>query len=195
MLSEHLKKKSLFYRLYTIDKETAERLKKEPCQHCGGPLHFSNYYRKPRGEPEGIQQEYFLQFSLCCGKEGCRKRRQCPSCRFLGRKVYWFSVILSIVSDWQNGHLPDTFLRLSTTTGISRQTIKRWIMFFHDIFPTSKLWKKLRGQVSASVNNTDLPSNLINYYLSLKSCATEVLVSCLIFLSGKPESHQKIRAR
>lgn len=194
MLSEHLKKESLFHHLYTIDKKTAEQLRQQPCPHCGGHLYYSNYYRKPRGEPEGVQQDYFLQFSLCCGKEGCRRRMQPPSCRFLGRKVYWFAVILSIVSDWQNGDLEHTLQGLSIATGISRQTIKRWIMYFHDTFPASNLWKMLRGQVSASVNNTGLPSNLINYYLSVKFSAIEALVNGLIFLSGKSVSHHKIRA-
>ena len=38
MLSELWKNKRLFYQLYNIDKETAQRYRQWPCPHCGGPL-------------------------------------------------------------------------------------------------------------------------------------------------------------
>ena len=194
MLSELLKKKSLFYHLYKIDKETAEQYRQLPCPYCGGSLYFGNYLRKPRGEPDGIPEEYFIRFSLCCGTEGCRRRLIPPSCRFLDRKVYWFVVILSLIADRQNGTEKITIFELSLKTGISRNTIKRWICFFYDTFPASRTWLKIRGQVSACVSNNKLPASIVNYYLKLKSCAKDALVSCLVFLSGGSDMDQKIRA-
>ena len=179
MLSELLKNKSLFYHLYTIDKNIAEEYRQMPCPFCGGPLYFANYPRKPRGEPDGVPEECFIRFSLCCGKEGCRHRIMPPSYRFMGRKVYWHVVILIIISDYQNKAWKTSIFRLSRLFGVSRNTIIRWIDFFKDIFPSSSQWQRLRGQVSASIRNNGLPSNLVNYFLNIKSTAKGALVSCL----------------
>ena len=184
MLSELIKNKNLFSHLYKIDKETAERYRQLPCPHCGGPLYFSNYMRKPRGEPDDVSEQYFIRFSLCCGAEGCRKRFMPPSCRFFERKVYWFAVILCVLADWQNSPEKITLFDWSIRTDISRNTIKRWLAFFHDKFPASRTWLKIRGQVSACVSNNKLPSSLINYYQTLKCTAKDALVASLIFLSG-----------
>lgn len=102
MLSELLKNKSLFYQLFLIDKEIAEQYRQMKCPYCGGTLHYANYYRKPRGEPEDIDEECFIRFSLCCGQEGCRRRVIPHSCRFSGRKIYWFVNILIVVYECQN---------------------------------------------------------------------------------------------
>ena len=192
MLSELLKKKNLFHRLYAIDKNIAEQYRKRPCPHCGGPLHFANYPRKPRGEPDGISEEFFIRFSFCCGREGCRRRLIPPSCRFLDRKVYWHAAILVIISEYQNKDL--NIFKLGKLFNVSRNTIARWICFYHDIFPYSPEWQKIRGQVDARIKNTELPSNLVNHFIDLKSCAKNGLISCLRFLSNGSEICQKIRA-
>lgn len=190
MLTKLIKKKNLFSHLYKIDKNTAERYRQLPCPHCGGQLYFSNYMRKPRGEPEDVPEKYFLQFSLCCGTEGCRKRLIPPSCRFLGRKVYWFAVILCVLTDWQNTNEKITVSEWSIKTGISRHTIKRWLAFFRDTFPASQTWRLLRGRISACVRNRNLPSDLIHHCRTLKSTAKDALIASLMFLSGG----SKIRA-
>jgi hypothetical protein len=184
MLSKLIKKKNLFSDLYEIDKKTAERYRQLPCPHCGGPMYFSNYMRKPRGEPDDVPEKYFVQFSLCCGTEGCRKRLIPPSCRFLGRKIYWFAVIVCVLTDWQNNNEKITVFDWSIRTGISRHTIKRWLAFFHDTFPTSRIWRRVRGQISACVRHSSLPSSFINYCRVLKSNVKDTLVSSLIILSG-----------
>ncbi len=192
MLSELLKKKNLFHRLYAIDKNIAEQYRKRPCPYCDGPLHFANYSRKPRGEPDGISEDFFIRFSLCCGKEGCRRRLIPPSCRFLDRKVYWHAAILVIISEYQNKEF--SIFKLAKLFNVSRNTIARWINFYHDIFPYSPEWQKIRGQVDARIKNTELPSNLVNHFVDLKYCAKNALISCLKFLSNGSEICQKIRA-
>ncbi|MBF0234993.1 MAG: hypothetical protein HQK65_18450 [Desulfamplus sp.] len=193
MLSELLKKKSLFFLLYTIDKEIAEQYRSKRCPYCGGPLYYANYLRKPRGEPEGVPEECFILFSLCCGTEGCRCRVTPPSCRFLGRKVYWFVVILITAVDWQNNTEESSIFKLSKQLGISRNTLKRWFTFFRETFPRSQPWQRVRGQVPASVKNEALPSSLINHFLKVKSCAEEAVISCLKFLSLGADICSKIR--
>lgn len=194
MLSELLKKKSLFHNLYTIDKNIADKYREKPCPYCGGPLHFANYLRKPRGEPDGLlSEEYFLRFSLCCGKEGCRHRVMPPSCRFLGKKVYWHPAILSIVTDIQSKE-SCSIPKLADLLTISRNSITRWLDFYANIFPSSSQWKIIRGLVITSVKNNELPAGLVNHFLSIKSSAQEALVSCLKFLIKGTAICQKIRA-
>jgi len=184
MLSNLLNNESLFHHLYIIDKNIADQYREMPCPYCGGPLYFANYFRKPRGEPPGLPEEYFIRFSLCCGKEGCRQRVMPPSCRFMGRKVYWHAVILAIITDWQNKARKISVFRLSKMFDVSRNTIKRWIVFYQDVFPASRRWLKIRGRISASVKNSVLPAGLINHFIAFNFCAKEALVSCLKFLSG-----------
>lgn len=193
MLSKVLKNESLFWDLYKIDLATAKLYRKKQCPHCQGPLHYANYPRKPRGEPEGLPEEYFVRFSLCCGKEGCRRRLTPPSCRFLGKKVYWYAAILTIVSDWQNKIQNMTISELAGKMGISRNTLKRWIYFFKNTFPVSFQWKKIRGRVSTIVKNDCLPGSLIHFYLQQQSNIEKALISCLNFLSQGSEISQKIR--
>ncbi len=194
MLSEVLKSESLFWNLYKIDLATAERYRQMKCPHCQGPLYYANYLRKPRGEPEGLSEECFLQFSLCCGREGCRRRLIPPTCRFLGKNIYWYAAILTIVSDWQNQSVGITMSRFAETIGISRNTLRRWVGLFKEIFPTSAQWKKIRGRVPASVKNDSLPASLVNFYLHQQASIKETLISCLSFLSQGNEISQKIRA-
>lgn len=184
MLSKLIKKKSLFYQLYIIDKSIAEQYRKMPCPFCGGPLHFANYFRKPRGEPDGVPEECFIRFSLCCGKEGCRQRVMPPSCRFLGRKVYWHAVILAIITDWQNKTLKTCVFQLSKLFDISRNTINRWINYYLNVFPVSRQWQIIRGRISILVKNNGLPADLINHFIRFKSSAKAALISCLKLLSG-----------
>ena len=62
--------------------------------YCEGPLHDANSWRKPRGGPPNLEKLFELRYSLCCGREGCRRRVMPPSVRFWGRRVYWAPVIL-----------------------------------------------------------------------------------------------------
>ena len=87
MLTELLQRISLFRLLRTIDSDLAQKTRQQRCPYCGGHLHHSNYARKPRGGPTTIPEEYLIRESLCCGREGCRKRTLPPSCLFMGRRV------------------------------------------------------------------------------------------------------------
>ena len=185
MLSELLEKKSLFFDLYTLDKLVAQEFRKNPCPHCGGPLHFANYQRKPRGEPCELPKEFYTRFSLCCGSQGCRQRVIPPSCRFLGRKIYWFPVIVCVLSDIQNVDLPSNELKFPQHLQISRKTLSRWGVFFGDEFPSSPQWQSIRGLVSAKVKNDNLPLSLVNHFSSIKSSLYKALISCMkLFYKG-----------
>lgn len=193
MLSELLEKKSIFFHLYTLDKLVAQECQKKTCAECGGPLHFANYQRKPRGEPCDLPEEYLTRFSLCCGRQGCRRRVTPASCRFLDRKIYWFPVIVCVVSDIQRVDLKPTALKFPPHLQISRNTLGRWPFFWGEDFPSSPQWQSIRGQVSAKVKNDKLPISLLNHFSRLKHSLEKALISCLKFLSQGWNLTRKIR--
>ena len=180
MLSKILKSERFFFQLYKVDKEIAEEYRNKKCKHCGGPLHYANYQRQPRGDMVNLPEKYRTRFSLCCGNEGCRRRTMPPSCRFSGRKIYWYAFILIIMTLLSDG---SSVYKLCNEYKIYRCTINRWASFFKKIFPYSKQWQRIRGQIHPTVTNNNLPASLLNYFINLKSSSEEALLSCLKLLS------------
>ncbi len=145
MLPELLQKVSLFRVLYHIDADLSAQQQQNRCPYCNGPLHQSNYGRKPRGGPDNIPDNYMIRHSLCCGREACRQRTLPPSCRFMGRRVYWSCVILVLMAFRQNRADGASARKLMELFEIDRNTFRRWIEYFRDQFPVSAQWKALRG--------------------------------------------------
>jgi len=98
MYLDPVQRVTFFRVLHQIDVDLAAQCRERRCARCGGPLHRSEYQRKPRGGPPGLPDEVSRRLSLCCGREGCRARTLPPSCMFLGRKVYWGAVVLVAVA-------------------------------------------------------------------------------------------------
>ena len=188
MLSDLLKNSKFFFQLFNIDRHTAEECKKKRCPYCGGPLHYANYARKPRGELVDLPEEYRVKFSLCCGREGCRRRITPSSCRFMGRKVYWYCAILIIMTLRHNGF---SIYNLCKKFKISHKTINRWIAFYQNTFPSLPQWQRIRGLIPASVKNNELPGGLVNYFIKLKTSVEDALKSCLEFLSQGQSALEK----
>lgn len=184
MLPELLQRVSLFSVLHRIDKDLAEYCRQSGCPYCHGALYYASYYRKPRGGLEDIPQEYTLRFSLCCGREGCRRRVLPPSCLFMGRKVYWRAVILVVVTLRQGKPQRRSINKLQEMFSIPRKTIVRWIHYFRTAFPASSQWQRLRGLLSARVGNENLPGELLEYFLRYCSDVARGLVRCLRFLAS-----------
>ena len=183
MLTELLQRISLFRLLRAIDSDLARDKRGQRCPHCGGPLHQSNYARKPRGGPTTIPEAYLIRESLCCGREGCRKRSLPPSCLFMGRRVYWGCVILVVMTLRQKRPGGASARRLQAIFEISRSTLARWFAYFKEEFPTSAKWQRLRGRVIARVENDRLPTSLLECFLDEAETAEGGLVGCLAFLS------------
>lgn len=183
MLPELLQKISLFYLLHCIDVDLAKEQQLAGCPYCGGPLHHSSYQRKPRGGPDSIPDEYLVRLSLCCGREDCRRRTLPPSSLFMGRRVYWGCVILVIMTLRQNRPNGTSTGRLTRLFGVSRNTIKRWMAYYRDIFPSSAGWQRLRGRISSLVRDNELPGGLLRYFLDHSESPEKGLVSCLRFLA------------
>ena len=185
MLPELIKKTSLFSLLHRIDLNLAEECRDQSCPHCAGPLHQSNYLRKPWGAPKNIPDHQMIRQSLCCGMDGCRRRQLPPSCIFWGRRHYWSGVILVVMALRQNRPQGASTITLMRMFGISRKTLFRWISWFRDEFPASNHWQSVRGRVSATINSGDLPGSLLDHYIQHSETHEAALVGCLqLFAAG-----------
>lgn len=190
MLSELLEKVSLFRILHRIDTDLCKQLRQQGCPYCVGPLHQSNYERKPRGGPDNIPDEYLIRQSLCCGRPECRRRALPQSCLFMGRRVYWGCVILVVMTLKQNRADGPSARKIKEMFGISRKTLKRWIAYFRDQFPASSQWQRLRGRLASAVSSNKLPAELVHYFLKHFQSPQQAIIGCLKFLaSGQIGSH------
>lgn len=188
MLTELIKKSSLFSLLYRIDLDLANQIRKRGCPYCKGPLHQANYKRKPWEAPVNTPENQMIRQSLCCGKEGCRRRVLPPSCIFWGRKKYWAGVILVVMTLRQNRPEGRSTKKLIEKFGITRETLFRWISWFKEEFPKSEQWQRIRGRVSATISSRQLPGDLLDYCIEHIKCVEKAIVACLQLLASGLDS-------
>lgn len=146
---------AFFVLLLRIDQEHAAEVRLRRCR-CGGPLHQSNYERKPNGLPGGGADT--LRLSFCCGK--CRLRCTPESVRFLGRRVFWGVIVLLTTAlcsglNLRRGH------QLSQQLGVPVRTIKRWREWWLTRFTVSTVWRDLSGRFLPPIAAQDLPGALL----------------------------------
>ena len=178
MLSKLLQTTNLFHLLFLIDVELANIKRSMRCPCCDGPLHQSNYSRKPRGGPVGLPEEYCLRRSFCCGRDGCRRRSTPESCLFAGRRVYWRCVVLVATVLVQRRAEGQGIGQLSRLLGIPRKTILRWLDYFTQTFMDTPEWLRIRGFLPATVSNDCLPSIFIEYCIMHSNDALSGLIMC-----------------
>jgi len=152
---------SFFELLQRIDEDLAAEARSGGCS-CGGVLHFARFRRKPRGGPPGLVREVLVRQSLCCAREGCRRRSTPPSVLFLGRKVF-FGVVVLLLPILREGLTAARFRRLEEALPVSRRTVLRWQRWWREVVPATPCWQRLRGVLSepgriAAV----LPSGLVD---------------------------------
>lgn len=175
-----------FASLEEFDRQIAEAVAAAGCRHCGGPLHQGNYERKPRGGHIAEAGEAFrLRHSLCCGREGCRKRALPPSLRFLGRRVYLEAVVL-LASALAMGL--ETLRMAREVTGVPTRTLRRWHAWWTEAFPSSAVWTQLRARfVPPPPAESDLPRPLLERaqtVLAAGASVSEVLLLAARWLSS-----------
>jgi hypothetical protein len=154
---------SFFAKLVGIDQELAEKARRGRCPTCNGPLHQANYFRQPRGGPKECDETLYVRFSFCCGREGCRKRMTPPSVRFLGRKVFFGSIVVLLSSLFRICS-PDTLRKLRALHNISRRTFGRWREWWQGRFADSQFWKEAKGLLNSLPVPTDLPHHLLDRF-------------------------------
>jgi len=184
MLPELLQKASLFELLFLIDSDLAACKRQEGCPHCGGPLHRAYYRRKPRGGPVKIPEQYCIRMSLCCGREGCRRRCAPESCLFMDRRVYWRCVLLVVTALRQRRPDSPSVAELVRMFDIPRITLMRWFDYFREVFAESREWQRARGRLSACIANDRLPAGLLEYCIDHLQDAVSGLVECCRLLAA-----------
>ncbi len=153
-----------------IDRQLAQEAKEQNCP-CGGRLHRAFYPRRPRGL-EVNDPEFSLRFSFCCDRDGCRRRLTPPSVRFLGPKVY-LGVVVVLITAMRQGPSPTGLRTLERHFGVSRRSLKRWRLWWEDIFGRSKFWQEAKARFASPPAAAELPHALVARFdagASLERC-------------------------
>lgn len=143
-----------------IDAAYAERVRREGCRRCGGPLDRANYPRKPYGELGEAASAYEMRLSFCCRSEGCRRRATPPSLRFLGRKVY-FAVLVIVASVTGLGTALVGRGRPTRVHGVPVRTVRRWLLWWQTVFALGAFWTEARAFFATPVEESALPASLL----------------------------------
>ena len=173
-----LRDSRLYQTLIRIDRDLAAKAREEGCP-CGGKLHRADYPRKPRGGPAGLVG-YDRRLSLCCEVDGCRKRRTPPSVRFLGRRVY-LGVVVVLVSALEGAITPRRLALIREYLEVSVRTIRRWQVWWREVFPVTAFWKAAKGRLDREVPVATLPAALLARFAG--RTGRDRLVACLNFLA------------
>lgn len=151
----------LFSFIERIDQDAIASAAASPCPHCGGPLDRADYPRKPRGLPSGGGVLYGRRPSLCCRKDGCRRRRTPPMVGLLGRRIYVAAVVVLVAACCQ-GPTPPRLQVLEEAIGVSPRTVRRWITWWREVFPVTATWQRLKGMLVPPTPAEDsLPAALL----------------------------------
>jgi hypothetical protein len=150
----HLADQHVYQLLEKVDADLTEEARLKGCVLCGGALHRGDYDRKPRGGPQ-----WETRFSLCCAREGCRRRHTPPSVRFMGRRVY-AGLVVVLVSAMIHGLKPERVQRLRELLGIDRRTLERWRQWWLDRFAQSSFWREARARFMPPLCQKTLPLSL-----------------------------------
>jgi hypothetical protein len=163
--------------LVKVDEAVTQRVAAEGCPVCDGPLHRSDYDRKPRGLRIVDACEVFgRRFSLCCGREGCRKRALPPSVRFLGRRVYLGAVVIlaSIVALTLR-----SAVEVRRQTGVPARTTRRWLGWWQGAFLQTGVFVTICARL-VGVDIGRVPASIVE---RLESTRTERVRTMLAWLS------------
>ena len=178
-----------FDQLLEMDREIAAAVQQEGCSHCGGRLHVANYWRKPRGVPAGLAHRWCLRLSLCCAREGCRRRRTPPSVRFFGGRVFAAAlfVLAGLLASASRPSPGFGWTEARRRLGIARRTWSRWLQWWRRDFPRSEVGRELRGRWMEA-------STPLGLYRHLPGAPPGRMRELLAILAAAPRSHS-IRSR
>ena len=169
--------------LLMADRELAAETRGEGCT-CGGTLHSARYRRKGRGKPPAdLSEEYFWRESLCCAREGCRRRATPPSLRFLGRRQYLGAVVV-LLSAMTAGVTAKRAAVLREQVGVSLRTLQRWRAWWLRALPRTAFWRGARAGFMPPIDVSQLPTSLLECFARNAGHALDLaLERCLRFLA------------
>jgi hypothetical protein len=187
MVDHFILGREFFELLKAHDEAIAEQVAAGGCPVCNGPLYRGDYDRKPRGgliAPAG--EAYVRRFSLCCGREGCRKRATPPSLRFLGRRVYLGAVvILASVVAQALGVLTKigtakrrAAMAVRAATGVPARTTRRWLGWWRGPFLSTEVFVAIRARL-VGVDVARLPASILDPLPGTRTEQVRVLLTLL----------------
>lgn len=168
----------LYVALLEFDGDLRNERQAAGCE-CGGTLHVSNFPRKPRGGRCQLPRGYERRLSLCCAREGCRRRATPRSVRFLGRRVFVAAVFI-LATSMRHGLSPQRVTELRQLIGVSRRTLERWRRWWLETFRATPFWKEAQGRLASPVEASRLPASLLERF---EGTPKEQLIAALKFLS------------
>jgi hypothetical protein len=162
--------------LVELDERVTEQVRQAGCPHCGGRLDRADYVRKPRGGGVAVGAEAWTKrFSLCCSREGCRRRSTPPTVRFLGRKVY---VEVTVLLACLAATARDKARELAPPSAAPVRTVRRWLAWWRTVFVASKFWSDARARMLPPVAERLLPGSLLRRFT-----ATSALMDLARFIA------------
>lgn len=167
------------------DARVAARVRSAGCPVCDGRLDRSDYPRKPRGggvaaAGEGLDR----RISLCCARDGCRRRATPPSLVFLGRRVYLGIAVLK--ATLLATVLPTKVPRAGPAApvlSVPARTVGRWLWWFREVLPRGSYFTAARARLWPPIeDDTNLPAALVGRF-AVGRPASEALHATLRFLA------------
>lgn len=147
-----------FFAAALADEKIARQVAAARCRFCGGPLHRGDFDRKVRGGLLALGiGPVVRRISLCCGRQGCRKRSTPPSLRFAGRRVYAAVVMLLASVLMQVAESPK---KSEAITGVPSRTVQRWLRWWQGAFLHTAVLIELRARL-VGVEEGKLPLSLM----------------------------------
>lgn len=178
MYQDLLSSRSFFCLLLQLDQALADDLRAAGCPSCHAALHRGDYWRKPRGGPRGLPEEFGRRFSTCCSRDGCRKRATPVSVRFLSRKVYLGAIVI-LLTVARHGLTAGRARQLHEQIGASRRTLDRWRDWWREVVPLSRFWQVYHARFSPPVKLARLPASALERF---RGSLREQLLALLNFL-------------
>jgi hypothetical protein len=175
--------------LAEIDAAYAQKVRQAGCPHCEGPLDRADYRRKPRGDLGEAEQAYAWRLSLCCRRDGCRRRATPPSLRFLGRKVY--VAVLVVVASAAGREMGLAERRdVKRVHDVPARTVHRWLGWWQTAFALSAFWTEAKALFATPVEVAQLPASLLERFAE---AGTAALTRMLRFIA--PVTTTSVQAR
>jgi hypothetical protein len=155
MIGAWLPSAKFFQELFEADEKEVQREQRGGCPRCRGRLDRADYPRKPRGLPVGLglDELFGARFSLCCAREGCRRRLTPPSLRFLGRRVYVGALVLLAAA----ASLAAALIAFQ----VARRTVQRWGRWWTQTLPGTAFWQVAKARFAEPLDEAGVPGTLV----------------------------------
>lgn len=104
---------------------------------------------------------------------------------FWGRRVYWAAVVVVVTALREGRVVGVTARRAQELFGVTRPTLRRWVVYFREMFPQTRTWRWLSGRLYPPVRPERLVADLVERFVQARDAPEQGLVVCLSALGGE----------